>query len=472
MAQFSRLNPLMPQGHDMKSDSLRPGESTVQIAVVGTGHVGLVTCASLAALGHHVVGTDADADKISMLRQGMIPFFEPGLGDLLREQLTAGRLGFVPDAASAVPGAEVAFICVGTPSRADGEASLLAVEKAGRDIARHATEPLVVVEKSTVPAGTADRLAVALTRERPDLPIEVASNPEFLREGSAVEDALHPDRVLIGATTEAALLAMRRVYAPLTERGIRLIETDIRTAELAKHACNAFLALKISYANALARLCERADADVQAVVEVMGTDPRIGRSFLDAGLGYGGYCFPKDLTAFERLAERLGYEFPLLGEVGRINDEAVATAAAKVEEAVWNLEGKRVALLGLAFKPGTDDVRFSPALELARKLIERGAAVVGHDPQAEGNAMAELPALETAADSYAAAADAHCLVVCTEWKEFRDLDLGRLRAAMAYPVIVDARNLFDTETMRAAGFTYYPTGRAAVVQQMGRADGA
>jgi UDPglucose 6-dehydrogenase len=328
------------------------------------------------------------------------------------------------------------------------------------------------VEKSTVPAGTGDRLAVALTRERPDLPIEMVSNPEFLREGNAVKDALHPDRILIGATTEAALFAMRRVYAQLIERGIRLIETDIRTAELAKHACNAFLALKISYANALARLCERADADVQAVAEVMGTDPRIGRAFLDAGLGYGGYCFPKDLAAFERLAERLGYEFPLLAQVGRINDEAVATAANKVEEAVRNLEGKRVVLLGLAFKPGTDDVRFSPALELARRLIKRGAQVVGHDPRAQGNAMAELPGLESAADPYSAAADAHCLVVCTEWDEFRDLDLARLRAAMEYPVVVDARNLFDIETMRAAGFTYYPTGRPAVVQQMGRALGA
>jgi UDPglucose 6-dehydrogenase len=456
----------------MNSNSLRVGETTVQIAVVGTGHVGLVTCVSLAALGHDVVGTDADAGKISMLREGVTPFFEPGLESLLGEQLTAGRLEFVPDVASAVPGAEVAFICVGTPSRVDGESNLFAVETAGRDIARHATGPLVVVEKSTVPAGTADRLAVALTRERPDLSIEVVSNPEFLREGSAVEDALHPDRILIGATTEAALFAMRRVYRPLTARGIRLIETDIRTAELAKHACNAFLALKISYANALARLCERADADVRAVAEVMGTDPRIGRAFLDAGLGYGGYCFPKDLAAFERLAERLGYEFPLLAQISRINDEAVASAAAKVEEAVWNLEGKRVVLLGLAFKPGTDDVRFSPALELARRLIERGAQVVGHDPRAQGSAMAELPDLETAADPYSAAADAHCCVVCTEWEEFRDLDLARLRAAMAYPVVVDARNLFDIETMRAAGFSYYPTGRPAVVRQMGRPERA
>lgn len=444
----------------------------MKIAVLGTGHVGLVTAATLASLGHEVAAMDIDAEKIALLRTGVVPFHEPGLQELLEEETSAGRLRFESDASAAVPGAEVAFLCVGTPPDAEGNANLLAVERSGVYVARHATGPLVVVEKSTVPAGTADRLAVALARERPDLRIEVVSNPEFLREGRAVEDALHPDRILIGGTTEAALLAMRRVYAPLTERGIRLIETDIRTAELAKHACNAFLALKISYANALARLCERADADVQAVAEVMGADPRIGRAFLDAGLGYGGYCFPKDLTAFAQLAKRLGYEFPLLGEVARINDEALAAVAAKVEEAVWNLQGKRVALLGLAFKPGTDDVRFSPALALARRLIERGAAVVGHDPRAEDNAVAELPALETAADPYTAATDAHCVVVCTEWEEFRDLDLERLRAIMAYPVLVDARNLFDTEAMRAAGFTYYPTGRSPVVQRMGRAEGA
>lgn len=255
---------------------------------------------------------------------------------------------------------------------------------------------------------------------------------------------------------------MRRLYEPLTRRGHPIIETDIRTAELAKHACNAFLALKISFVNGVARICERAGADVTAVADVMGSDPRIGRRFLNAGLGYGGYCFPKDLVAFERLSAGLGYDFPLLREVARLNEEAVDSAFAKVKEAVWNLEGKRVTLLGLAFKPGTDDVRFSPALELARRLIERGASVVGHDPRAESNAKVALPALETATDPYSAAAESHCLVVCTEWDEFRDLDLERLRAIMAYPVVVDARNLFDTETMSAAGFTYYPTGRPAL----------
>nr|MBA2600246.1 UDP-glucose/GDP-mannose dehydrogenase family protein [Actinomycetota bacterium] len=245
----------------------------------------------------------------------------------------------------------------------------------------------------------------------------------------------------------------------------RLIETDIRTAELAKHACNAFLALKISFANGLARICERTQADVTMVADIMGSDPRIGRDFLDAGLGYGGYCFPKDLAAFERLAGDLGYEFPLLGEVARINDEAVDTAFEKVRETVWNLDDKRVVLLGLAFKPGTDDVRFSPALNLARRLISAGARVVGYDPQAGGNAKGDLPELEIAPDPYEAAAGAHCLVLCTEWEEFRSIDVAKLKESMAYPVVVDGRNFFDPQIMVGAGFSYYPMGRPPMVPQ-------
>jgi UDPglucose 6-dehydrogenase len=256
---------------------------------------------------------------------------------------------------------------------------------------------------------------------------------------------------------------MRRLYAPLADKGVRLIETDIATSELAKHACNAFLAMKISYANALARLCEQAGADVVAVAEVMGSDPRIGRAFLNAGIGYGGYCFPKDLQAFERLAAKLGYELPLLKEVERINDDAVIAAEDKIKEAVWNLEDKRIALLGLSYKPDTDDVRFSPALALARRLLGDHAIAVGYDPRAAANAKAELPELEIATDVYDALEGAHCAVICTEWAEFKDLDLSRVKAVMAYPIVVDGRNLFDSETMRAAGFAYYPTGRPAII---------
>ena len=435
----------------------------MRVVVVGTGHVGLLTAVTLSALGHDVVGIDEDQEKVGQLARGVSPFYEPGLSELIHEGLAAGRLRFEVEPGDSVAGAEVVFICVGTPARVSGEANLVAIERSARALARHLSGPVVVVEKSTVPAGTAQRLRQALTLERPDLAddIEVVSNPEFLREGQAVEDSLRPDRILVGAGSERGFEAMRRLYEPLIEAGCRLIETNIATAELAKHASNAFLAMKISYANALARLCERADADVTAVAEVMGSDPRIGRAFLDAGLGWGGYCFPKDLQAFERLAARLGYDFRLLREVERINDEAIVAAVEKVKDALWNLEDKRIALLGLSFKPGTDDVRLSPALALAKRLLDEDATVVGYDPEAGPNAKSELPQLDVAPSAYDALEGAHCMVVCTEWEEFRSLDLDRTKELLAHPIVVDARNLFDPAEMRRRGFVYYGTGRAS-----------
>jgi len=419
----------------------------------------------MAKLGHDVIGNDLDEEKIAMLRRGVPWFYEPGLQELLDETMESGKLSFTTDSAAAISGADVVFICVGTPPRASGEANLIAVEQVARDVARHGRPDVVVVEKSTVPAGTAQRVKRTLARERADFAgsAEVVSNPEFLKEGTAVEDSLHPDRILVGAETSKAYARMRELYGPLLEGGTKIIETDIATAELAKHACNAFLALKISYANALSRLCERSGADVVAVAEVMGADERIGRAFLNAGLGYGGYCFPKDIQAFERLAARVGAEFPLLREVARINDQAVESAANKVLEALWNVEGKKIALLGLAFKPGTDDVRSAPALALARLLLREGAHVVGYDPQGGSNAKAELPELEVCHDMYDALNDAHCVVLCTEWDEFKTLDLEKLHSLMAYPVVVDGRNLFDPQEMKNAGFSYYPTGRPHVV---------
>jgi UDPglucose 6-dehydrogenase len=436
----------------------------MRVGVIGTGHVGLVTCATLAALGHEVTGTDSDGEKVDALQTGWVPFFEPGLQELVVEQASAGRLSFSRKSATVTEGAQSVFICVGTPPRASGEASLVAVERAARDVAANATGRVAVVEKSTVPAGTARRIRSTLEREtsRLDAELEVVSNPEFLREGRALQDSLEPDRILVGAESEWAFDIMRELYGTLIDKGVPLIETDIATAELAKHACNAFLALKISFANALARMCERAGADVVDVARVMGSDPRIGESFLSAGIGYGGYCFPKDLQAFERLAAKLGYDFPLLNEITRINHEAVEAAVAKVTDALWNLEDKRIVLLGLAFKPGTDDTRFAPALELARRLLDEGANVVGYDPQASANAKAEVPDLQIAEDLYDAATGAHCAVVCTEWDEIAGLDLLRLKEVMAYPVVVDGRNLFDVPAMEAAGFTYYPTGRPAI----------
>jgi UDPglucose 6-dehydrogenase len=436
----------------------------MNVGVIGTGHVGLVTCVTMAAVGHRVVGCDSDAEKMEQLERGVAPFFEPGLQELLEETTGQGSLTFTSDAAKAIAESQVVFICVGTPAKASGEANLLAVEQAAQAVARHATGKTVVVEKSTVPAGTAQRVRRTLVRERPEFgsELEVVSNPEFLREGTAVYDSLNPDRVLVGVESEWAAEIMRDLYEPLTDKGSLLIETNISTAELAKHACNAFLALKISYANALARMCEKAGADVVAVADVMGSDPRIGRDFLNAGLGYGGYCFPKDLVAFERLSEQLGYGFPLLREVARINESAVTSTVTKIREALWNLEDKRIALLGLSFKPGTDDIRFSPSLALARALIAEGAHVVGYDPQAQANSKAELPQLEISPDAYEACSSAHCVVVGTDWEDFKDLDLARLKDIMIYPIVVDGRNLFEPQQMRSAGFTYYPTGRPAV----------
>lgn len=433
----------------------------MDVAVIGTGHVGLITAVSMSVAGHRVVATDVDEDKIARLSKGEPHFFEPGLVESLEMQLATGRLHFSSDPTETVGNAQVVFICVGTPPRADGEANLVAMESAASMIARHARRAPVVVEKSTVPAGTADRVRHTMQRESGGTQFEVVSNPEFLREGSALHDSLHPDRIVVGAESDLAFDVMRRLYEPITSQGCRLIEVDRATAELAKHTSNAFLALKISFANALARLSERAGADVTAIVDVMGSDPRIGPAFLSAGLGYGGFCFPKDVAALERLSSRLGYPFPLLREVARLNDEAVEAVALKIEEALWNLEGKRVAMLGLAFKPQTDDVRFSPALALARILMQRGAEVVGYDPQAIEEAAREVPEMQFASDAYEAVDGAHCAVVATEWGEFLELDLSALRARMAYPVIVDGRNLFDPAEMVAAGFSYYSVGRPA-----------
>ncbi len=437
----------------------------MRIGVIGTGHVGLITCVSLAAIGHEVVGGDNDPEKIALLGRGVAPFYEPELQPMLEQQLKEGRLTFTASPEEAVKGAPVVFICVGTPPRVTGDANLVAVEQAARSVAPHIADRAVVVEKSTVPSGTAQRLKRTLQRGRPqpEEHLQVVSNPEFLREGKAVHDSMHPERILVGGEAEWAFEAMREVYKPLTDKGYPLIETSIPTAELSKHASNAFLAMKISFANALARICEKAGADVVEVADAMGADARIGRAFLNAGMGYGGSCFPKDVQAFEHLSKRLGYDFRLLQEVARINAEAIDSTLEKVRDALWNLEGKTVALLGLAFKPGTDDVREAPALALGAKLLAEGATVTGYDPLAAANAKDVLPELHLAPDPLSAASGADCVVICTEWPEIRDLDAAQLKEVMAYPVVVDGRNAFDSEIMADHGFLYYPTGRPALL---------
>ena len=431
----------------------------MKVGIVGVGHVGLPTAAVFAHVGHEVSAFDADPEKIAMLNAGQMPFFEPGMEELVNSERAAGRLSFVEDVAAVASDARVVFICVGTPPRATGEANLLAVERAGESVVRYAEGDLVLVSKSTVPAGTAQRLQKALSRYRPDARVSLVSNPEFLREGSAIRDSLQPERILVGSDSADALAVMRELYEPFIAQGALWLEMDVATAELAKHACNAFLSMKISFANAMARLCELVGGDVEKVAEAMGSDHRIGREFLAAGLGYGGYCFPKDLAAFEKLASRLGYDFGLLREVARINDEAVQSTFKKIEDALWNLEEKRVALLGLSFKGGTDDTRLSPSLRLAQLLIEQGVEVVGYDPQAGANAKADVPQIQVAPDVATALEGAHCAVIATDWPEFADLDLKHAHGTMAFPIIVDARNMLDPTEAAEAGFTYIPTGR-------------
>jgi UDPglucose 6-dehydrogenase len=433
----------------------------MKIGVMGNGHVGLVTCLSLAEIGHTVVGTDLDAAKMRTVQAGRVHFYEPDVDEALPRLLATGRVRFTGDPAEALGGAEVVFICVGTPAGPDGEADLAAVDAAASDVAHHAGGRIVLVQKSTVPVGTAERIAAIVSRERhdPSLRVEIVSNPEFLREGHALQDALHPERIVVGSRSRWALERMRRLFIPLIEQGSRFVPTDPNTAELAKLACNGFLATKISFANALARIAERAGADVDVVTSVMGDDPRIGTEFLGAGLGYGGYCLPKDVPALERMADRYGYDFGMLRETMRVNDEALETVIAHVAAAVGPLAGARIGVLGLAFKPGTDDVRSSPALALCARLIDAGAEVVAFDPRVSSRSMRPMQGLTHADDAPSVADDADCIVVATDWPEFAGLDLADLAGRARGSVLVDGRNLLDARAVTDAGFVYVGVGR-------------
>ncbi len=431
----------------------------MRLAVIGTGHVGLVTGVALVSLGHDVVCMDLSEEKVASLARGEPPFHEPDLPELLAQGLESGRLVFTASIAEAVAGAEAVFICVGRPPAGQGDRSLTAVEDAAREIARNAGDGVVLVVKSTVPPGTTGRIEKVVRQERPELSFAAVSSPEFLREGHAVRDTLDPDRLVVGSDDPHGFEVVRAVYAPLLDRGVMVFQTDPRTAELSKLASNAFLATKISFANALARVSELADADVDGVSAIMGADPRIGPAFLGAGMGFGGYCLPKDVMTLQKVADRLGFDFGLLREVDRINREAIEAVAHKVEEAVWNVEGKTIALLGLAFKPGTDDVRGAPALALAERLVAEGASVSGVDPMAGDAAAAHMRSLDVVRDAYEAATGAHCVVLCTEWPEFLNLDLDRLKGVMAQPAVVDARNVLDADAFEAAGFQVSTVGR-------------
>lgn len=437
----------------------------MRLVVVGCGHVGLVTASTFAEMGHDVVGVETDPDRLSRLQRGESWFYEHGLDELLAKHLDKA-LRFTDDVAVALEGADAAFLCVNTPPRPDGRASLVHVERVARRIAEVARGPLIVVEKSTVPVHTARRIVEVLRAEGRAPDIEVAANPEFLREGSAVRDTLEPDRIVIGLERADGRAddVLRRIYEPIVKRtGAPIIVTNLETAEIIKHASNSFLSMKISYINAVARLCEKAGADVGVVALGMGLDPRIGPHHLYAGVGYGGFCFPKDLAAFISQAEELGVDISFLDHVRRINDEQRALLVEKVQQAVWNLDGKTIAIWGLSFKAGTDDLREAPSLTVIPSLEVEGAKIRAYDPAAGAEAKAEFPNAEIVQDAAAAIEGADALVVLTEWAEFREADLDAVKKALRRPVVIDGRNLWTVEQMAELGFTYLSFGRADVV---------
>jgi UDPglucose 6-dehydrogenase len=428
-----------------------------KVAVMGAGYVGLTTAACLADLGNDVAVVDINHEKIAQLKRHRVPFFEPGLSELVERNAKAGRLTFTNSYADAVPGAEYAIIAVSTPEGEGGEAYLSFVESAANSIADTMDGPLVVVNKSTVPPLTGDMVSEVLRRRNHTHKAPVVSNPEFLREGSAIQDFMHPDRVVIGSHDREAAEKVARLYAPL--EAPLLITPNIYTAEMVKYASNAFLATRISFINEIARICERVDADAKLVAEGMGLDKRIGPSFLDAGIGYGGSCFPKDVAALAALAERFDYHPELLHAVMDINRDQRMMVIDKLRECLDELPGRLVGLLGLAFKPNTDDLREAPSIDIAKVLIAAGARVRAYDPAAMERSRALLPDVEYLGDAYEVAAGADALVVVTEWNEFRHLDLGRIKDSMRRPVVVDGRNIYDPQVMRTMGFTYRGIGR-------------
>jgi UDPglucose 6-dehydrogenase len=429
----------------------------VKLSIVGTGYVGLVTGACFAEVGHQVVCVDNDLKKVALLQAGGIPIYEPGLEELVKKNVAAGRLRFTGEIADGVKNSDVVFIAVPTPPRPDGSVDMSFVERVAREIAGAMTEYKIVVDKSTVPVKTGEKVAETIRRyNKHKLDVDVVSNPEFLREGCAVQDLMQPDRVVIGVANDRPVAKMKEIYEPFHAP---IIITDINSAELIKHACNSFLALKISYINAIAAICEASGANVEDVAHGMGLDKRIGRAFLNAGLGYGGSCFPKDLSAFVHIADQLGYDFRLLKEVQRINADQIQRFLKKIHDTLWIVKDKTIGVLGLAFKPNTDDMRLAPSIEVIRALQKEGARIRAYDPKAMEKAKEGLPDIEYCDSAYAAARDADALVICTEWEEFRQLDLEKLRSIMAHPTVIDGRNLYDPKRMADLGFTYKSVGR-------------
>ena len=429
----------------------------MKLTIIGTGYVGLVTGACFAEVGHQVICVDNDAAKVKVLQEGGIPIYEPDLEGLVKKNTAEGRLSFTTSTAEGVEKSDVIFIAVPTPPLPDGSVDMSFLEKVAREIAGAMNSYKIVVDKSTVPVQTGDKVAETIKRYgKAQVDFDVVSNPEFLREGFAVEDLMRPDRIVVGVRTQRPVPALKEIYAPFKAP---IIVTDINSAELIKHASNSFLALKISYINAIAVLCEATGANVQEVANGMGMDERIGRRFLQASLGFGGSCFPKDLSAFIKIAEQVGFDFRMLKEVQQINAAQMERFVKKILETLWVLKDKTIGVLGLAFKQNTDDVRMSPAIELCQRLQKEGAILRVHDPKAMEKAKAVLKDLTFVEDMNAVAEGCDALVIATEWDEFKKLDLERARKALTHPIMFDGRNLFDPAEMERLGFIYKSIGR-------------
>ncbi len=429
----------------------------MKLTIIGTGYVGLVTGTCFAEVGHHVVCVDSDAAKVKVLQAGGIPIYEPGLEQLVKKNVAAGRLSFTASTTEGVEKSDVIFIAVPTPPQPDGSVDMSFIERVAREIAGAMADYKIIVDKSTVPVRTGDKVAETIKRYcKAKVEFDVVSNPEFLREGFAVEDLMKPDRVVVGVRSPRPVAAMKQVYEPFNAP---IIITDINSAELIKHASNSFLALKISYINAVSVLCEATGANVQEVATGMGLDERIGRRFLNAGIGFGGSCFPKDLSAFIKISEQSGYDFRLLKEVQHINADQMERFVRKITDTLWVLKGKTIGVLGLTFKQNTDDVRSSPAIDLCQRLLKDGATLRVHDPKGMDKARVILPDVTYVEDMNAVAESCDALVVATEWDEFKQLDLERARKALTHPILFDGRNLFDAAEMEKLGWIYKSVGR-------------
>src|SRR5438105_6850006 len=437
----------------------------MDVSIIGSGYVGLVTGACFAEVGHNVTCVDNDARKIETLRAGKIPIYEPGLEELIHRNVSAQRLRFTGSVKEGVANSQVVFIAVPTPPQHDGSVDLSFIEKVAREIAGVLTDYRVIVDKSTVPIKTGEKVAESIKRyNRHRAKFDVVSNPEFLREGCAVNDLMQPDRIVIGAQSEHAVDVMKKVYEPFMAP---ILVTDINSAELIKHAANSFLALKISYINAVSAICEASGADVEKVADGIGMDRRIGRTFLNAGIGYGGSCFPKDLAAFITICDQLGVPFNLLKEVQRINSTQRDRFLKKLRDALWVLREKHIAVWGLAFKPDTDELRSSVAIELVAEMLREGAQVSVYDPKGMERAreVAEIKAARFCESALKAVDGAEALVIATEWEEFANIDLAVVKGKMTTPIVFDGRNLFDPSTMAKVGFRYYSIGRKPVAPQ-------